>query len=464
MNAAPANQPSDAVAQIGALRLPITGGNFVSSLNEPDRARFTVAVAPDLEIDYLAPVKVEIDGHPMIEGSVVAAYPEGDSIEIHAQSAIAMSEEKMHGMVVQEFHPADVAYAIARRSGFDEDNINIHDLDRLPFEVFEIVVGIEGIDAVKPLRIGTTTFVDPAAGRRILDQFDPQPEWAPEFEAAPAHALVYVTAQRMHDAQQQALAEVDVALSWLAIRSRYGLNHLPDTTLHRYERSESNATPSRRELVAVRGLQTSRRWIQRLGPRLRSSPMRLDARSRLDQPTLPRGLRLQQRQAMLSAQRALSEEDPIQRSQALWEALEFYLAGRPSESLFSRTERRQLLASLRSAVPTEQRQRVADLLNWVDSPPPKQALARAVQAEGIPLSEPEFDLLFRIRTARNRATHGADVQIPSTDELDYACSILARILVYWIDSLVGGDGNRCSAAARRTPPATIEKGNKRGTP
>jgi hypothetical protein len=431
----PPEPPGKATAEIGGVKVPIIGGNFVSAIDDLDRAWFSIKLQDDLLIEYLAPVKVDIDGHTMIEGSIVAAFPEGKGVEVHVQSAVAMTEETMHGMLAQNFPVQDVAYAMARKSGFDDDHIKIHGLDDLHSEVFEVVVGIDDVEANLPLRIGPVTFLAPQDGRRILDQFNPYPEWAEEFESAPAHAVVYTTNQHMHNAQVEALAKIDLALSWLAIRTRYGLSNLPDGTLHRYDRSESNATPSRRDLVALRGMQSGRRWIQRLGPRLRASPLKLGARSRLGEPVLPRELPFQMRQAMLSAQRALSAEDPIQRSQALWESLEFYLAGRSREHLFSATARADLLKCLRAAAPKNQHQRVADLLNWIDQPPPKMALRTAIDREGIPVTASEFDLLFKIRKARNRATHGGEVEIPSDEDLDYACSILSRILVHRVSGM-----------------------------
>jgi hypothetical protein len=437
----PTEPPGEAIAEIGGVRTPIIGGNFVSALNALDRAWFSVELPDGLRLEYLAPVKVEIDGHTMIEGSIVAAYPEGASVEIHVQSAVAMTEETMHGWLLQEFPVQDAVYAAARKSGFDDDHINIHELDKLPHEVFEVVVGINGVEADPPIRIGTVTFLPSRSGRQILDQFDPYPEWAEEFEDVSTHAVAYTTNQHMHNAQVEALAEIDLALSWLAIRARYGLSHLPDGTLHRYQRSESNAAPSRCDLIALRGLQTGRRWMQRLGPRLRASPLKLGARTRSREPALPRELPFQMHQAMLSAQRALSVEDPIQRSQALWESLEFYLAGRPSEQLFSSSERSDLLKCLRGAVPKDQHQRVADLLNWVDQPSPKMALKMAIEEEGIPITDSEFELLSKIRTARNKATHGGEVKIPSDEDLDYACSILSRILVHRVNAF----GRACNA-------------------
>lgn len=426
-----------ATAEIGGLRVPIVGGSFTSAINEPDRAWFTIEMPPGLRLEYLAPVKVDIDGHSMIEGSIIEAFPQGTRVEVHVQSVVAMTEERMHGLVAQEFRPQDIAYAMARRVGFDDDHIDIDGLDDMPLEVFEFVVGIDGVTVSVPTRIGRVTFVPPGVGRRILDHFDPLPEWADEFASAPAHAAVYTTEQHMHNAQVDALAEVDLALSWLATRTRYGLSHLPDGTLHRYERSQSNATPSRRDLLALRSILSGRRWIQRLGPRLRATPLGMGARSRLGDPSLPRGISFQMRQALLSAERALSAEDPIQRSQALWESMEFFLAGRERAELFDDAQRTELLACLRAAVPKDQHQRVADLLSMVNAPPPRQALRAAIDEEAIPVTDPEFALLFRIRKARNRATHGAKVEIPSSEDLDYACSILSRILVHRLNSLEG---------------------------
>jgi hypothetical protein len=345
----------------------------------------------------------------------------------------------MHGLLVQDFQHQELVYAAVRQAGFEDDRIVIDGLDQLRREVFEFVVGIDGVAVgTLPIKIGAVTFVPPEKARRILDQFDPYPDWGNEFEAAPCHAVVYVTNALMYNAQVEALAEIETSLSWLPTRTRYGLSHLPDGSLHRYARSESNAAPARRDLVALRGMMTGRRWMQRLGPRQRADPLALGGRSRLRDPSLPSRLPFYLRQAMLSAQRALTAEDPIQRSQALWESIEFYLAGRQKERLFSSEARKELLNCLRMAVPSEQHQRMANLLDLVDQPPPRVALRKALDEEGIPLTHEEFDLLSKVRTARNKGTHGGkEVEVPTNEELDHACSILSRILVSRVDALVG---------------------------
>lgn len=431
----PGDTSGSATADIGGVRTPVIGGQFVSALNEVSRAWFSVEMSAGLAIEYLAPVTVDIDGHVMIQGAVVAAYPYGDRVEIHVQSAVALTEETMPGWLLQNLRTQDAVYAAARMSGFDRDHVVIDDLGGVPPEVFEVVVGIDGISPTQPACFGPVTFVSPVEARRILQQFDPPPEWAPEFEEAPGYAVVYLTADQMYDAQEEALADVDVALSWLVTRARYGHSRLPDGTLYQFDRDESHGAPRRRDLVALRGLSTTRRWIHRLGPRVRGTALRIGGRSRLGDPTFPRNAPSQLKQAMLSAQRAIETGDPIQRSQALWEAIESYLAGRPTEHLFSSAERGGLLKAMRSAVSQDHHQRVADLLNWIDRPPPKAALRLALDDDGIPVTDVEFELLFKLRMARNRATHGGRAEVPANEDLDYACSILSRIIVFWVGKL-----------------------------
>jgi hypothetical protein len=70
---------------------------------------------------------------------------------------------------------------------------------------------------------------------------------------APAYVLTLATASRMLDAEEEALAQIDLALAWLITRLRYGLATLPDGRPLPFRRRESLARPRRRDPVAVRG-------------------------------------------------------------------------------------------------------------------------------------------------------------------------------------------------------------------
>jgi hypothetical protein len=432
-------EPDEAIARIGDRELRITSGQFRSAIEQLDQAEFTVEFAEGNDwVEYLAPVKVEVDGHSMFEGQTTTVFPQGNGVEMHAQSAVSLTEERSHGLLTEDCDHRDLVYAMVREAGFDDDHIEIEGLDELQTEVFEVVVGVEGIEVDGSYRVGSVTFLSHEDGLRALDHFDADPECRGEFGSASAFALAYLTTARMYHAEQGALGDIEATLSWLATRTRYGCSHLPDGTLNAYVRSESNATPKRTNLVALRAPMSGRRWLRRLGPRVRASPLQLNPRSRLGEPRLPARLALEERQAILSAERALSADDPIQRSQAIWESLEFYLAGRPPERLFEKAERRELLKRLREALPVDHAQRVADLVEMVDKPSVRLALRRALKAEAIPITDSELALLDQIRAARNRATHGGEVEVPSNEDLDYACSILSRILVHRIERLASG--------------------------
>src|SRR5438105_230214 len=53
---------------------------------------------------------------------------------------------------------------------------------------------------------------------------------------------------------------------------------------------------------------------------------------------LPPDLSLQDRQALLALRRAVTEDDPLGRVSAIWDAIEFYVAGTAVPALFTRDE------------------------------------------------------------------------------------------------------------------------------
>jgi hypothetical protein len=264
-------EAGEAIARIGDRELPITGGQFRSAIEQLDQAEFTVEFAEGNDwVEYLAPVKVEVDRHSMFEGQTTMAFPRGNGVEIHAQSAVSLTEERSHGLLIEDCDHRDVVYAMVREAGFDDDHIEIEGLDELQTEVFEVVVGVEGIEVDSSYHVGSITFLSHEKGLGALNHFDADPEWREEFGSASAFALTYLTTARMYQAEQEALGDIEATLSWLTTRTRYGCSHLPDGTLNAYVRSESNATPKRANLVAIRAPMSGRRWLRRLGPRVRA--------------------------------------------------------------------------------------------------------------------------------------------------------------------------------------------------
>ena len=158
----------------------------------------------------------------------------------------------------------------------------------------------------------------------------------------------------------------------------------------------------------------------------------MDASPYLLQPPLPSVLTLQDRQALLACQRAAAEPDALARVQALWEAMEFYVAGARVPPLFTREQ----LSALRRAIPVdlndEQRQRMLNKIAELNNPPLMIRLRRVLETEGTPVTEAEIALLRRLRDLRNNVVHGRSAALPEQEDVQYATSVVSRMLIFRI--------------------------------
>jgi hypothetical protein len=302
-------------------------------------------------------------------------------------------------------------------------------MDTLPREVFEVVIAITGLKISQPIQVGTIRLLPAPAGLRILDGL-PAAAFDEPFREAPCHALVLRTAHRAVDAEQDALQQVRTALAWIAVRVRYGLLRLPDETVQSFTRQDARSLPQAADLVAIRGLRSGRTWLRVAGEASRAPTLTLDESPHLMQPPLPSILTLQDRQALLACRRAAAEPDPLARVQALWEAIEFYVAGARVPPLFTREQ----LSALRSAIPVdlndEQRQRVLNKIDELNDPPLMIRLRSVLEAEGTPVTDTEIALLRRLRELRNKAVHGRSTDLPDSEDVRYATSVVSRMLIF----------------------------------
>jgi hypothetical protein len=59
---------------------------------------------------------------------------------------------------------------------------------------------------------------------------------------------------------------------------------------------------------------------------------------------------------------------------------------------------------------------------------------QAIRTDGAPLSEGEINLLVRLRKTRNKVVHGQESRLPDPEDVEYATSVVARLLIYRIAS------------------------------
>lgn len=138
---------------------------------------------------------------------------------------------------------------------------------------------------------------------------------------------------------------------------------------------------------------------------------------------------------MLALARAAHEVDPIGRVQALFEAIEFYVGDIKVDKLFSKCDRKGILRALPRLM-AEQSRRIEQLVGDLNNAPLRTRLMRALDIDGVLVTAPEIELLWRLRDLRNDVVHGRRSDLPVTEDVEYGVSIVSRMLVYRVARLL----------------------------
>jgi hypothetical protein len=424
-----------AVLRFGAVDVShaVKNGHIHEALNSRSTAdaELDLALTAGQPIDYLSGVSF---GHARggqetvrFTGSVLRAAAGEESIRLEAETAPELSEQQMgHLEMLNAITPEAIHLAVTS-GGFPEERINIEGLDEmLPLEAIEVVIPVYGIEIEEAVDFGTLRLVPDAAS--ALESFD-QSEARAEFGGADAYLIGFEVTKRLLDAERAIVARADDALAWLTVRARYGLAFLPDGSPHDYSRNVARARPRRGDLVVVRGMTSGRAWLRALTSREQEVALSLDSTDGSWRPP-PSGYELAGRQALLACARAGQTADPLERIQAIWEAIEFYVARTRPEVLFDPKEVKRVRRSLPKDVDPKLRERALQLLEKINDPPLMAKLREAATRDGASVAESEYELLGRLRKARNDAVHGRTPELLLREDIDHAVSIVARLLVY----------------------------------
>ncbi len=433
--------PGDLVVHIGAAELPGHAASWREALNELSTAEFQILLedASPEPVDYLAEVEIKIDGEKAWDGAVVKALPRGAKVHVSCIRGVSMTETWMGATAGEECPVADRAYALARSAGFSEDRIVIPEMEQLPLESIESVVALQGVEVPGRRSLGPITLVPAEMGRKALEAFDVDrlhQDLRDAFADADCFAVVTTTASRLWDAERSALTDVDVALGWLAVRARFGLACLPSEQPQRYEREITRTLPRRGGAMAVKGLGSGRRWIRDPATLVSRPTLILDDLHGQLAPRLAHELAPLDRLALMAARRAF-DGDPIHRVVALWETLEHYAGGVSISPPFEKDELQRLRDDLPQWLSPAQRDRLLELVGLANDYPLKKRLKTALDQDGVPVSETEFARLWKLRKPRNRTVHGKPVREIEEEELEFACSLLSRALVFRLGEKFG---------------------------
>lgn len=429
-----------AIVRIGTIDVGcgLISGNMTSAINQMARGKFVIDFNQSAGIpDYFGDIAVAHSWHgvefPHFTGSIVSAKPVNGSVEIEALSAINLFESIIPGMVSRGVPPPELIYVLARSSGIPHERLKIQGIDGLPREIFEIVVPLDGVVIEQRIDFGGVTFLSEEVGAKAIASLEVQDDLKQVFRAS-GYALALVTTSQMFDAEERGLASVDLALAWLVAQLRYGAAVLPDGSLLKFDRKEALAQPLRRDVVFVRGMSTQRQWLRR--PRSSKqtrfiSPTFAERRLSHVLPTLT----LQDELAILALSRAARDSEALARVQALWEAIEFYASGMGVERLFTKAECKAIRTAISGALPElsgKRKERMEYAVAQLNNAPLLARLKKLLDDEGVPIADGEIELLLKLRELRNDVVHGRRSELPAPEHVDYAVSIVSRMIAYRI--------------------------------
>lgn len=422
-------------------------GNVKEGLNDLPNARLELDA--DLigsePIDYWSQVSFGYQRGEFVdekfEGVVQRGMVEDRRISLDCEGAAAFTEHMTGGMVAANIMPAELIESMIAQSGWEGELRLSEEAGEPSEEEFEVIVPLQGLSvrAQEEVSLGGITMISASsigAGVAALDldtDGGTGAELVAEFHRGSAYAVARVRTDKPHLAEDRGLAAIDTAVAWLVVRGRYGLAKLPDGTPQEFSRQERLHGPRRGSVVLVRGTDTARQWLRRPDRIRNEQESALSGESPLTLPRLPSELSVGDRQALLSLRAAATETDPFAQVQALWQAIESYVAGTKCRPLFDSEELEAIQDALPGSLTELQRNRVGRAVAGLNDPPLRVKLAQRIRQEGVPVTEEELGLLKRLRDARNAAVHGRSRdKTPSRDEVHHGIAIVSRMLVYRI--------------------------------
>ncbi|GAA3663432.1 hypothetical protein GCM10022420_047850 [Streptomyces iranensis] len=369
-------------------------------------------------------------------GFVVEATAEAGSIEITCSARPEFAERRVAPMATADMPAIEMIYTLARGGGLNDQQIEIQDVQTLPSEVFEVICPVNGIEVDRPIRLGSVT-ISPN-GSLELSSLPNLNGLEREFIEAKAYAVTYIESTLALVAEEKAIQEFDLTLSWLIVRSRYSVPPLPDGSTGSWDRKSLFVEPHRGRLVYVRGIRSHRRWLRvpEQGPHLTI----LEPSTRhigVTRPPIPRDLPRNVVQAILACARAARGDDGISRITALWESVEFYVGKTPVPDLFSKGDKRAIRRSIAKFDDPLKTTRIENLLADINNPPLFVRFRRRVALDGAPVSQSDVDLLSKLRKVRNDVVHGRSPREPERHEVDQGVAIVSRILVHTVHNIPG---------------------------
>jgi hypothetical protein len=409
----------------------LRGGDLHMAMDSRGEVRLNLdpAALPPEPVDYLATMTYTSRGAGVggrFAGHIHRAVPDGARIHVEAFGASLLAEHKIGLLISRGVAPPELFYTMARSAGMSDDELEVQDLDAASPEVFEVIAPVHGIAIERRHRFAGLTLVPGHEVQPRLEEMD----FGGELDAMAAGAFVISlqSTRRVYEAEQAGLREIDTGINWLVARLQHGLALFPDGTIQPFERANARARPYRGDLVVVRSLGSGRRWLRSVAREAMAFTAKIDRHDPLLDLNAT-NLQTTDRLALAACRRATSEVEPLARVQALSEAIECLVAGVSVPRRWPREDLSRIKQALPADLPAELVRAAKQAIGDLNRPGLMQRFRMLVEEQGVPVSNPELDLLDQTRAVRNDAVHGRAATPPSPAELDYATAIVCRVIV-----------------------------------
>lgn len=403
----------------------------------------------EITVDLSAPIAIAIDQSRLsttagrtdgvdvaiqFTGMVDHAAVDWPLVILHCSAGFGqMHGVKLGAFTVKSISSLEVVHLVASTAGLADDEIYIEGYDRLQesgHEPFEVVAPITGLQVDKKIQVG----------RIWLLPIDVCPPLIAEMmEDAgglngdiSGYAVAISPGRTLLEAERVGLADIDAALSWLAVRARDSRLAI-DGVLREFTMRQLGYSFRRTDQVAVRGIISGRRYLRNVNSAWKEYNLTFEGRGLPSDPILPAiDLDEGNRFALLAWKRAADSRDPISTVLALSEFLEFYCAKIKVPLGFDNTQVRLIRRALKAAtkvVDKRLRKRVFEVMGKLTDPSLPMKLQAALDQDKVPYSDYELSVLKDLRELRNDAVHGRAYGAVPVEKLRVGISLTARMLV-----------------------------------
>ena len=403
-------------------------------------------------VDFAATVQVlnaaVTPAQPLFTGVVWSATRRDDGgldLELRTGSQ-PLREQRIGGLIFgANMSPQERIYSLLHVSGIKPEAMSLQGLALPVPNPFEISTTVSGLRVSSPFAVGETTFVcdgpiskvvddllgTPAAdttmldGRRLVDT----------YRSASCWAWTTVQTSSLDVAEELGLLNLRHALSLVKLHARFSFSCAPGEAEREYRREAAVLSrPALGNVVHVRALRSSHRWLRCIDGFTEDHPLDVDALD-LRELSVPNKTNVDLWQAIQDWERASESNDFLSRSSAIWRGLEHYVTATGTK-LFTRAQIGRLRRDPPKWLTSDQRERYASTLAMLNNAPLMPRLQRDLERDHVPVSQ-EMAALQRSRSLRNRIEHGGIPTDADADDLRAATTLLGRLLVYRLSQPLG---------------------------